>query len=79
MKELILYTRPACGLCEDAEAMLSILQQEYEFKLSKINIEDDDRLLEKFHLEIPVLVSHGHIIAKGSISWDDVERLLKEQ
>jgi hypothetical protein len=50
-KQLILYGTIGCHLCEDAEQVLQTLGLSFE----SIDIMDDNALLEKFGVSIPVL------------------------
>ena len=66
-KELILYSREPCELCEQAqlllaEVMANILSEELDkntnqpqWIIKKINIDSDPVLLEKYAWHIPVL------------------------
>ncbi|TDQ36988.1 glutaredoxin family protein [Aureibacillus halotolerans] len=79
MLSIILYSRPSCALCEEAEAMLTLLQKEYTIDSQVVNIEKDERLHEAYQLSIPVLELNGSIIAEGRINWNDVEQALTSQ
>jgi glutaredoxin len=50
---LILYSRPECGLCDKAEALLAEggLRSAYE----KVDIESDLELIERYGDQVPVL------------------------
>ena len=51
-----LFGTSACHLCEQAEHMLADLGMAAEF--SKIDIADDDMLLQRYGIRIPVLLRH---------------------
>jgi hypothetical protein len=56
MQELELYGTSACHLCEVAETILmSLLAQEYTWRIELIDIADDDATLERYALKIPLL------------------------
>jgi len=58
MKEIVLYTTLGCHLCDQAEAMLNHLidkQLVSGYRLSLIEISEDDSLLELYGIRIPVL------------------------
>lgn len=55
MKQLVLYTTSHCHLCEQAEALLIHLKDQYEINLIPIEISDDDELTEKYGIKIPVI------------------------
>lgn len=55
MLNVILYSRPACHLCEQAEADLRSLQETIPHKLTVVDIDSDAALKEALALEIPVV------------------------
>lgn len=52
MPELILYMTSACHLCEQAQG---ILLQTLGQVVPEVDIADDDKLLERYGVRIPVL------------------------
>jgi glutaredoxin len=57
--DVVLYGRPKCCLCDEAEMMLHHLRSEFGFVLTKINIDDHKDLTEKYGLQIPVITFNG--------------------
>lgn len=56
MTTLILYGTSACHLCEDAEAILgSLVSDGCSLTINKVDIADDDELLERYGIRIPVI------------------------
>ncbi len=55
MIQLTLYTTLGCHLCEQLEAVLLTLAAG-EVRLEKIEISEDDALVERYGMRIPVLV-----------------------
>ncbi|MEI4830000.1 MULTISPECIES: glutaredoxin family protein [Bacillus] len=68
--EVILYTKEECGLCQKAKKLLQELKTEYVFDLKEINIYEDEQLLEKYHLMIPVVEIEGEEVEYGIIHKD---------
>lgn len=68
--EVILYTKEECGLCQKAKQLLQELKTEYVFDLKEINIYEDEQLLEKYHLMIPVVEIEGKEVEYGIIHKD---------
>ena len=68
--EVILYTKEECGLCQKAKKLLQELKTEYVFDLQEINIYEDEQLLEKYHLMIPVVEIDGEEVEYGIIHKD---------
>jgi hypothetical protein len=52
---LYLYGTSSCHLCEEASAFLVFLKQELQFDWTEADIADDDKLLQRYGLKIPVL------------------------
>lgn len=55
--ELELYSTSACHLCEQAEALLALTlpQARLAWQCYVVDIADDDALLERYGVRIPVL------------------------
>jgi glutaredoxin len=53
MSEVILYSRPDCHLCDEAEDLLSRVAPERAVRV--IDIEDDLTLIERYGMRVPVL------------------------
>ncbi|WP_235599976.1 glutaredoxin family protein [Alkalihalobacillus trypoxylicola] len=70
-------SRNNCPLCTEAIAQLRNLQRDYNFELEVIDIYQDDQLLEKYQLMIPVVlvedveIGYGHIEDQQVISAID--------
>ncbi len=65
--EVILYERPGCHLCEVAAHQLRALQASVRFRLTTVNIEDDEELERRFLLEIPVVAVAGEVVTQAPI------------
>jgi len=61
---LILYSRPDCGLCDHAEALLA--EGGLGSAYTKVNIETDLSLIERYGERIPVLLNER---TGQSLSW----------
>ncbi len=55
MRQLTLYGRPGCHLCEDARAILDRAGHPYD----DVNIDEDDDLQRRYLERIPVVVLDG--------------------
>lgn len=63
MNTLTLYGRAGCHLCEDMQAAVEALREEFVFDLRLIDIEDDPQTAVRYHSLIPVLVLNGREIS----------------
>jgi glutaredoxin len=59
MREVILFTKPGCCLCETVKAQLGKLRAMQPFELREVNILEDRAAYAKFHEEIPVVFIDG--------------------
>ncbi|MGQ4877548.1 glutaredoxin family protein [Billgrantia sp. LNSP4103-1] len=55
MTQLTLYTTLGCHLCEQLEALLAVLHAG-EYRLEKVEISEDEALMARYGVRIPVLV-----------------------
>lgn len=63
------YTRINCSLCEEARLMLQLVSDDVKLQIEEINIEDDDRIHEKYMIRIPVIEKDGLVIQEGRIDY----------
>ncbi len=54
-KTLILYSTPACHLCETAHALISPFLDRLEIDIEEVDISESDLLIERYGIRIPVL------------------------
>jgi len=54
-RDVTLYTRPGCHLCEEAKAQLAPLLQEFDARLTEINIDEDPQLRAEYNEDVPVI------------------------
>ena len=76
MIEVQLLSKIDCPLCDKALAVLEQLKDEAPFRITVIDIYQDDSLLEKYQLMIPVVVIDGEEVDFGQISKDKVRQRL---
>ncbi len=56
---VVLYTKHACGLCDDMKAVMNDAGCDELYTLEEVDIEQDARLFERYRFEIPVLCING--------------------
>ncbi len=59
MRDIVVYSKPDCCLCDEVKAQLRKLQERYAFEWREINILDDPAAHEEFKEEIPVVFIDG--------------------
>lgn len=78
MTQLVLYTTSHCHLCEQAQALLIHLKEQYAINWITKEISDDDDLIEKYGIRIPVI---QRIDNQSELNWpfseNDIVMLIK--
>ena len=57
--DVVLYSRPACGLCDRAREVLDAQRERTPFDLVEVDISGDEALEREFGIRIPVIVIDG--------------------
>jgi glutaredoxin len=73
-----LYSKTNCPLCDKAKQVLQELQKEFSFQINEIDIYQDDALLEKYQLMIPVVEIDGEEVDFGIVQKDVIRKRLLE-
>ena len=72
--QVLLFTRPGCHLCEEAEALLL----RYGLSPHKIDIDASPELRAKYDTCVPVVVIDGKERFRGIVNEILLKRLLNE-
>jgi glutaredoxin len=59
MRNVTLYSRPGCCLCDEVKQQLEHLRRKADFELNEVDISDDPELLRLYGEEIPVVLING--------------------
>jgi glutaredoxin len=54
--QVVLYSRPRCGLCDEARAVILAERERTSFSFEEIDVEGDDELERAYGLRIPVVL-----------------------
>jgi glutaredoxin len=76
-RQVILYTRQGCHLCEDVWAILEETQRQKPFALQKVDVDTDPELARRYGLEVPVVVIDGRMRFRGRINAVLLRRALR--
>ena len=63
-REVILYSRKGCHLCDIVKESLAKLQRQGSYVWREIDVDSDDRLRRQFTDEVPVVFLDGRKIFK---------------
>ncbi len=75
-RDVTLYTRPGCHLCEDAKAAIAPLLAEFGARLREVDIAGDAVLEERFGWDIPVIFIGTRKAAKHRVDLGQFRRQL---
>ena len=75
-RQVFLYSRPGCHLCDDAAELLERLAQRIPIAITEVNILGDIDLYERYKHSIPVIELAGGPTLAAPILADELERLL---
>lgn len=63
------FSRANCGLCVEGLQTLKLVQEDIDFDIEIINIEEDESIHEKYMLMIPVVEKDGEMIQYGNLDY----------
>ena len=75
---LTIYGKPGCHLCDEMKSLVHrvIATHAHTITLDEIDISTDAALLDRYGLEIPVLMIDGKKVAKYRVSQAELTRML---
>jgi glutaredoxin len=77
-RDVTLYTRTGCHLCDEAKAAITPLLREFGAALREVNIDQDAVLRERYGWDIPVIFIGGHRAAKHRVDVAQFRRQMQE-
>jgi glutaredoxin len=77
-REVTLYTRPGCHLCEEAKAAIAPLLREFGASFREVNIDEDSVLRERYGWEVPVIFLGARKVAKHRVHLEQFRRQLRD-
>lgn len=77
-RDVTLYTRPGCHLCEEAKAAMAPLLREFGATLCEVNIDEDAVLRERYGWDVPVVFLGARKVAKHHLDMEQFRRQLRE-
>jgi glutaredoxin len=78
-REVTLYTRPGCHLCEEAKNAMAPILREARAMLREVNIAGDAVLEERYGVDIPVIFIGARKAAKHRVDIKQFRRQLLEK
>src|SRR5579864_4996684 len=77
-RDVTLYSRPGCHLCEEAKAAMAPLLREFDAVLYEVNIDEDAVLKGRYGWDIPVIFIGTRKAAKHRVDLAQFRRQLEE-
>jgi glutaredoxin len=77
-RDVTLYTRPGCHLCDEAKAAIAPVLSEFGATLREVNIDEDAALKERYGWDIPVIFIGTRKAAKHRVDPAQFRRQLGE-
>src|SRR5258708_25133035 len=77
-RDVTLYTRPGCHLCDEAKAAIAPLLHEFGATLREVNIDADPVLKERFGWDITVIFIGQRKVAKHLVHMEQFRRPLQD-
>ncbi len=75
--EVLLYSRPGCGLCDEARDVLLAVRERMPFDLREVDISGDDALELEYGIRIPVVLVDGVELFEVRVDAERFARALR--
>jgi len=75
-RDVTIYSRPGCHLCEEAKTQLAPLLREFGVSLTEINIDEDPQLRARYDYDVPVIFLGARKAAKHRVDLAQFRRQL---
>ncbi|HSJ51579.1 MAG TPA: glutaredoxin family protein [Actinomycetota bacterium] len=59
MRRVVMYSRPGCGLCDEAREVILAERARTPFRFEEIDVTGDDRLDLEYGIRVPVVLVDG--------------------
>jgi glutaredoxin len=76
-RDVTLYTRPGCHLCNEAKAAIAPLLREFGAVLHEVNVDEDMVLKERYGWDVPVIFIGQRKAAKHRVDLAQFRRQLQ--
>jgi glutaredoxin len=77
-REITLYTREGCTLCEEARVAITPLAREFGTTLREVDIDDDPVLHERYTNDVPVVFLGSRLVAQHRVNVAQLRRQLDQ-
>ena len=77
-RDVTLYTRPGCHLCDEVKAQIAPLLGKFGARLREVNIDADPMLRERYTNDVPVIFLGSCKVAKHRVNLEQFRRQLEQ-
>ena len=77
-RDITIYSRPGCHLCEEAKHQIEPLLREFGARMTEINIDEDASLRAKYDYDVPVIFLGSRKAAKHRVDVAQFRRQLRD-
>jgi glutaredoxin len=77
-RDVTIYSRPGCHLCEEAKTQIAPLLAEFGARLAEINIDEDPDLRARYDFDVPVIFLGARKVAKHRVDLNQFRRQLRD-
>jgi glutaredoxin len=77
-RDVTLYTRPGCHLCDEAKSAIAPLLLEFGAVLCEVNIDADLALKDRYGWDVPVIFIGKKKVAKHRVDLGQFRRQLQD-
>jgi glutaredoxin len=77
-REITLYTREGCTLCEEARIAITPLAREFGTTLREVDIDDDPVLHERYTNDVPVIFLGSRMVAQHRVNVPQLRHQLEQ-
>jgi glutaredoxin len=77
-RDVTIYSRPGCHLCDEAKAQIAPLLNEFGGRLTEINIDEDPELRARYDYDVPVIFLGARKAAKHRVDPAQFRRQLSD-
>jgi glutaredoxin len=77
-RDVTLYTRPGCHLCDEAKAAIAPILHEFGAVLREVNVDEDAVLRERYGWDVPVIFIGRRKAAKHRVDLAQFRKQLRD-
>ena len=77
-RDVTLYSRPGCHLCEEAKAQIAPMLKEFGARLTEIDIDEDPELRARYDYDVPVIFLGARKVGKHRVDPAQFRRQLRD-